>query len=357
MNPTKNLVLGCVLFIGCLLVLEFLVGFLWGILLIFVPAAIEFEGVFSLILGIPYLIFAGWLYFQLSMRIIKCGSRAHYKRYNIILLIYELLYFTLNMLLFQQPAGLGWLFGIMLIYNIFSNDPYCYWGSKPLAKAYKEYIGENQPQPAREGQSEPEKPIIQKQAPPQTAERVGDSWYTLYKDEEFKEPKEEILSGRAAQELLKKRGIFEKKGYSIMMTAIALILAISFSLYGVYAYGEMTDKNVTIAKQSKQINVLKAQKNAYRSGYNEYKNQYQRLDNMYTFYIDHAVVVASGSNVYHRYGCSKLDTSHFYIYNTEAAISRGYRECPDCLPRYSWADAVERANVNDAIRAANKLRF
>ncbi len=56
-------------------------------------------------------------------------------------------------------------------------------------------------------------------------------------------------------------------------------------------------------------------------------DQGEKLD----FYEEHAVVVADdGTNIYHTYGCSYLDTSYFWIYNTEAAIGQGFKPCPHC---------------------------
>ena len=52
-----------------------------------------------------------------------------------------------------------------------------------------------------------------------------------------------------------------------------------------------------------------------------------------TFFFDyHAEIVGDdGTKVYHKYGCDKLDTENgFWIFNTEAADGKGYKECPHC---------------------------
>lgn len=51
-----------------------------------------------------------------------------------------------------------------------------------------------------------------------------------------------------------------------------------------------------------------------------------------TFYKDNAKIVGDdGSNKYHEYGCSDLDTSNgFWIFNTETAEARGHKKCPKC---------------------------
>ena len=50
------------------------------------------------------------------------------------------------------------------------------------------------------------------------------------------------------------------------------------------------------------------------------------------FYQQHAVIVGDdGTNKYHKYGCPILDgTETFWIYNTEAAKSKGKKECTTC---------------------------
>lgn len=51
-----------------------------------------------------------------------------------------------------------------------------------------------------------------------------------------------------------------------------------------------------------------------------------------TFYRNSAEIIPNNrTNTYHKWGCSLLDTSNgYWIYNTEAANSRGYKECAVC---------------------------
>ncbi len=51
------------------------------------------------------------------------------------------------------------------------------------------------------------------------------------------------------------------------------------------------------------------------------------------FFFDYyaEIVGDDGTELYHKYGCKKLDTDDgFWIFNTEAAESQGYNECPYC---------------------------
>lgn len=55
------------------------------------------------------------------------------------------------------------------------------------------------------------------------------------------------------------------------------------------------------------------------------------LENDLHFYNSYAVCVNDNSSYYHKPDCVYFDDSAFYIYNTETAEARGYRECPYCF--------------------------
>ena len=49
------------------------------------------------------------------------------------------------------------------------------------------------------------------------------------------------------------------------------------------------------------------------------------------FLDNHIVVVEDdGTNLYHKYDCSKFLGNYFWAFNTEAAKSEGYDPCPLC---------------------------
>ena len=50
------------------------------------------------------------------------------------------------------------------------------------------------------------------------------------------------------------------------------------------------------------------------------------------FYHWHACIVTESGTVYHEYGCPYLNYDSFWIYNIEAAESRGYEPCSYCNP-------------------------
>lgn len=54
------------------------------------------------------------------------------------------------------------------------------------------------------------------------------------------------------------------------------------------------------------------------------------------FYRRHACIVTESGEKYHRYGCQYLsDITSFWIYNTEAAESKGYEPCSNCYDNTS----------------------
>ena len=51
-------------------------------------------------------------------------------------------------------------------------------------------------------------------------------------------------------------------------------------------------------------------------------------------FMDNYVVIVpdDGKKMYHKYGCSKLSLSYFWVYNIEAAKDQGYKPCSYCNP-------------------------
>lgn len=52
----------------------------------------------------------------------------------------------------------------------------------------------------------------------------------------------------------------------------------------------------------------------------------------YVFWHKYAVIVTSTGSKYHTYGCSHVQGRTFWIYNIDAAKSKGYSPCLDCDP-------------------------
>lgn len=82
---------------------------------------------------------------------------------------------------------------------------------------------------------------------------------------------------------------------------------------------------------SKEYNTAISDAKYWKNKYNVEKEHIEELTSEYNFYHNHAAIVTEYGNRYHHYGCYHLDdVDSFWIYNTEAAISRGYTPCKDC---------------------------
>lgn len=62
-----------------------------------------------------------------------------------------------------------------------------------------------------------------------------------------------------------------------------------------------------------------------------YKKRLSAIEDEYDFFHNHAVIVTTAGEQYHRYDCYHTDGRRFYIYNIENAIHKGYDACLDCI--------------------------
>ena len=70
----------------------------------------------------------------------------------------------------------------------------------------------------------------------------------------------------------------------------------------------------------------------YRRDYTEAEWIIKELESDLKFFDEYARVLPDdGSKIYHRYGCSKLNTKSFWIYNTDLAKLNG-SPCRECCP-------------------------
>ena len=112
--------------------------------------------------------------------------------------------------------------------------------------------------------------------------------------------------------------------FSITVIALALIIA-TVSTLCVLQY-------VNTQELKDEINDLERQVSTKQSTINRLENE--KWDNWakLNFFDSYAEIVGDdGTEVYHKWGCSKLDTSDgFWILNSDAAKGRGYTKCSHC---------------------------
>jgi len=82
--------------------------------------------------------------------------------------------------------------------------------------------------------------------------------------------------------------------------------------------------NTQVGELNRDLIGWKAEANRYKAAWETYKDKAE-------FMNDYVVIVSDdGTKLYHKYDCSRLDLSYFWVYNTEAAEVEGYSACPYC---------------------------
>lgn len=157
------------------------------------------------------------------------------------------------------------------------------------------------------------------------------------------------------------RGIKINK-FAVAITIVSLILAASIGL-NVLQYldssrinEEMKINRLRVENVEVENEILKQQKEDLEGKVSELKTQHHELrltmstyedtiermqadiddyEPIVDFCKDHVEIIPNdGTNYYHKFSCNHLDMSNgFLVMNTEAAVGRGFTECPYC--RYS----------------------
>lgn len=92
---------------------------------------------------------------------------------------------------------------------------------------------------------------------------------------------------------------------------------------------EVKGQLATVEGEKKKI---ESEKSDIQNKYDELKEKHDGCGDKLDFFDEHAVVIADdGTGIYHRYGCSYLDVSSFWIFNTEYADYMEYTPCSHCI--------------------------
>ncbi|MBQ7836443.1 MAG: copper transporter [Clostridia bacterium] len=85
------------------------------------------------------------------------------------------------------------------------------------------------------------------------------------------------------------------------------------------------------ALESEKLEV-ESEKEDVQGEYDRFKMQHSDCGDALAFFNQHAVVLPDDdTGIYHKYGCPYLDTSYFWIFNSEYAKSEGYTSCSHCI--------------------------
>lgn len=136
-----------------------------------------------------------------------------------------------------------------------------------------------------------------------------------------------------------------KHSKSFFVILIALIIVSIFSLTTIiYQQTVINEQETKCTELDEDYDKLSLQYSTLRNNYNNLKNdydsivdeynsiedEYNSIEDEYEFYRYYAVCVNKNSVYYHYYDCDRFDISSFWIYNIDAAKSKGYDPCPEC---------------------------
>ncbi len=134
--------------------------------------------------------------------------------------------------------------------------------------------------------------------------------------------------------------IDRKTKIALICMAIAIVLAVisaGVAISKSAAYNRVVSEKTEVQSSLDDVN---DEYQALWDRYNQKLSDYYDLERDYkygtqseelSFYKDHAVCT-NGGRYYHKYSCSEFSPyKSFWIYNTEAAESDGFRPCPECI--------------------------
>jgi len=128
-----------------------------------------------------------------------------------------------------------------------------------------------------------------------------------------------------------------------VIVSIVLLCLNLFQLYLYYMQVQQTESyHKIVIVQDETIKNKDSSISAKDTIISEKEKKIERMQEQYDFFDRYAVVVPNnGTYYYHKYGCEDCDTSHFWIYNTEAAKDNGYKPCPKCRKAYEGIYSID----------------
>lgn len=181
---------------------------------------------------------------------------------------------------------------------------------------------------------------------PFCGESISNTARPVSKNEERTDDTHFSERASAVYEKNSKYGKQKRRGKIIIPIVILSLIAVALAGINFYQYNKtaelieqtndlqntITEKDNLISSHQNVINTQKKTISELRAEndnlYSENFRQWQSLN----FYESYAVIVPDdGTYTFHVYGCEDLDTSRFWIYNSDLAKSYGYKACPKCI--------------------------
>ena len=124
---------------------------------------------------------------------------------------------------------------------------------------------------------------------------------------------------------------FKFTKFSVTVTVLALIIA-TISTLCILQYINTQKMEDKISDLTQESNIKQYTIDHLRNKIDDLENKDWETTKKLFFFDAHAEIIGDdNTKIYHKYGCTKLDTSDgFWILNSEAAESRGYTKCSRC---------------------------
>lgn len=114
----------------------------------------------------------------------------------------------------------------------------------------------------------------------------------------------------------------------IVLAVLCVVCAIvsAFSFFSLQLKSEQLEETQTLLGMSEK------NYDSLSERYGSVKAQKDAMQSELNFWENSAVIVTQYGEKYHTYGCQYVEGRTYWIYNVEAAISRGYEPCSVCNP-------------------------
>lgn len=134
------------------------------------------------------------------------------------------------------------------------------------------------------------------------------------------------------------------KIYNIVFSTLVIIAIIGACFLGYLMYEEYQD---TISNYEEQIDKLHSTVSNKNQEVSKYTEKINAMNSQISFMDSHVAICPNdGTGLYHKYNCEHLDLSSYFVYNTEQALSKGYKACQYCSNSSNTYTSYDRFKEN-----------
>lgn len=123
----------------------------------------------------------------------------------------------------------------------------------------------------------------------------------------------------------------KKSNKKLLIILLFLIISFGGNIYQGFNYNYLLEENIQLKnKVEKQKELI-----------NDNQLEINNLNSELGFYENNAVLVSEHGEKYHKYTCQYMKGKAYWIFNVEAAESKGYEPCSVC-----FGDESNEANIS-----------